>query len=84
MGQFAGESRCNDGQTIYRARNDHDFLFDRASAILNLSVEQSFFATIIAVGVNQVTFRKRQDYSFGRLRSAPVRAQLHPTRQPEQ
>src|SRR5204863_2642739 len=53
LGEFAGKSRWNDRQIDDRARDDHDFLYDRAAAILSSSTEltndRSFLQIILFI-----------------------------------
>src|SRR5205823_10303813 len=53
LGEFVGKSRWNDRQIDDRARDDHDFLYDRAAAILSSSTEltndRSFLQIILFI-----------------------------------
>ena len=56
LGQFAGKPWRNDRQTIYRARNDHDFLLDRAiSVLIAVSERQDYSCVVCGVHLSALT-----------------------------
>ena len=59
LGECAGESRCDDWQTFYRARDDRDFLRDGAapvlSGVMSSGVETSLISDAIPAKLALIT-----------------------------